>query len=137
VIYKNLKTSNIVVASKEKFLVKVIGFEDLSELCRDSEIDISYQAPETFREDYVWNQSADIWSAVVVLFELETGIHPFRAETRRKTIENIREHNFEEIDEWNELNEDTRILIAKMLEMYPKMRLPAKLCLKSRYFKSI
>ena len=72
--------------------MKLIGYEDLSEMFFEKEEDLSYRAPETFRDNYEWNEVADVWSAGVVLFELCVGVHPFKGETKNKTVENIKQH---------------------------------------------
>jgi len=65
--------------------------------------------------------SVDWWGVGAVLFEMLAGIPPFNGETVKHTIENIKRNT---IVNWTEqLEEDAKDLIRKLLEKIPERRL--------------
>ena len=81
----------------------------------------SYLAPEMIRNEG-YDESVDMWGCGVLLYEMLTGTHPFKARTDRETVRRIlrAEMLFPGV-----LSSDSRELIGKLCRRLPQWRLKA------------
>ncbi|KAL8171834.1 hypothetical protein V2J09_023638 [Rumex salicifolius] len=83
-----------------------------------------YTAPEVLKNKY--GPEADVWSAGVILYILLTGIPPFWADSNKEIFRKILKEPVNlEPQLWEEISDDAKDLVCKMLEKDPKKRLPA------------
>jgi serine/threonine protein kinase len=93
IIHRDIKPENIMVDSKNRIkvtdfgLAKLIGTSDLTKI-RSALGTLTYMSPEQIQYRQVDHRS-DIFSFGVVLYEMLTGLHPFRCENESDTIHAI------------------------------------------------
>ena len=82
----------------------------------------AYLAPEIIQDMGYRNFSADIWSLGVLLFSLVTGNMPFKANSLDSLQKKIMKGEFE-YPLKNDLSEDLKDLLERMLEINPNKRI--------------
>lgn len=83
---------------------------------------IPYMSPEQTREDRVDHQT-DVWSLGVVLYEMLTGVRPFRGETAADLVHAIRHESLEPIGRQNVNVPDVIIrVVERCLKKDPEQR---------------
>lgn len=95
---------------------------------------VAFSAPEIFVEKY-YDEKVDIWSAGIVLYMLLSGEQPFNSDNVAKLVHMIttQEITFNQ-ESWQEVSENAKSLIKKMLNKYPEDRPSAEECLKEDWF---
>ncbi|CAK9066075.1 unnamed protein product [Durusdinium trenchii] len=87
-----------------------------------------YVAPEVLCGRY--DERCDVWSIGVVSFVLCTGHHPFafsNADTAKVVLQRIKSNDMDPADtHWNEVHEEARELVFKMMQRDPEERPRAK-----------
>ena len=85
-----------------------------------------YVAPEIVnREPY--DSKCDMWSLGVILYNLMSGYRPFDGNNRAKVFDNIKNLKYHfNYPEFNEVSEEVKDLIKKLLVLNPTERLSAK-----------
>ncbi|XP_047341523.1 calcium-dependent protein kinase 17-like isoform X2 [Impatiens glandulifera] len=93
-----------------------------------------YIAPEVLAGGY--NQSADVWSAGVILYILLSGIPPFWGKTKSKIFDSVRAANLRfPSDPWSRVSASAKDLITGMLLIDPSKRLTASQVLSHSWIK--
>lgn len=87
-----------------------------------------YVAPEVLLGRY--DERCDVWSIGVVSFVLCTGHHPFafsNADTAKVVLQRIKANEMDARDaQWNEVHDEARDLVFKMMQRDPEERPRAK-----------
>ena len=128
IIHRDVKLRNIIFASKDTNVIKLIDFGAAEIITKANEEEITkivgtqkYLAPEVFnRRGY--NTLVDVWSAGVVLYTLLTGAEPFTGHGPA-LVEKIQE-GLGEIP--RSISSEARDLLRKTLERKAEKRLTAE-----------
>ena len=71
-----------------------------------------------------YDEKCDIWSCGVILYILLCGYPPFNGDNDEEIFENIRKGTFYfPSPEWDNISEQAKVLIKKMLRYDPKKRI--------------
>ncbi|CAD8134409.1 unnamed protein product [Paramecium octaurelia] len=93
-----------------------------------------YLAPEVIEGKY--NEKCDVWSLGILLFHLLCGYPPFYGKNRADLYENIQYQNLIfDRRHWNNVSDEAKDLIKKMLNKNPNIRPSAKDCLRHLWFR--
>ncbi|CDW82279.1 protein kinase domain containing protein [Stylonychia lemnae] len=126
ICHRDIKPSNILVLNnKEK--IKLTDF-NISKLCKNKNFQMlthtgteSFSAPEMFSSE-VYNEKIDLWSAGCVLYTMLAGYQP-----ANKLYKMIKEGIYDlEGETWQDISENAKDLIKKLLTVDPEQRLSAK-----------
>lgn len=118
--------------------VKVCDFEISRVILEGTEIreilgTPEYVAPEILHYEPI-TLAADMWSLGVTTYVLLTGFSPFGGETDQETFFNISQAQLDFPDElFEDISEDAKDFVRKLLVRDPKARLTAKECLRHRW----
>jgi len=133
VIHRDLKPGNIKITPEGKVkvldfgLAKTVGGEPSEKLSTTTEPGKiigtpAYMSPEQARGNPT-DERSDIWSFACVLYEMLTGMVPFKGETVSDTIANI----LDRVPDWDALPKSTpaniQVLLRRCLEKDPRRRL--------------
>ena len=136
IAHRDIKPENIIVIEeKDKIFIKIVDF-GLSTLNSDSFSDvicgsIYYIAPEILLNEKYIGSIADIWSAGVIFFTLLADRLPFENDNINILREKIINANYMlPLD----IDNDAALLVSKMLNPIPSLRITASEALKSSYF---
>lgn len=94
-----------------------------------------FVAPEILlREPY--DQQADMWSVGVIIFSLLSGQLPFTGKRHLDLFKSIIAGDFTFNEEWEEISDDAKDLISKLLVTDPDKRYTAKDALASKWIRA-
>jgi calcium-dependent protein kinase len=137
IVHRDLKPENILLDTKKNNIIKIIDwgtarfFEKNKKMNKVSGTPY-YIAPEVLFEKY--DEKCDIWSCGVIMYILLCGYPPFNGETDNEILNKIKtgKYVFPE-EEWDNISDEGKDLIAKMLEFNPSTRYSASECLSHRW----
>ena len=118
-IYRDLKPENILIGKDGHIKLSDFGFsklvteEKVYTICGTP----SYEAPEIFKKKG-YDKMVDWWSFGVIMFEMLAGYRPFEIEKRE-----INDSLYENIIWCDDIKEDAKDLISKLLVIEPTMRI--------------
>jgi calcium-dependent protein kinase len=143
IIHRDLKPENILIERKidNKYSIKIIDFgtAKLHEKNKNEKKVIGssyYIAPEVLYESY--NYKCDLWSCGVILYILLSGKAPFSDKSDTIILEKIKLGKYNmNLKEFNDISEESKDLISKLLEKNPKKRLNASEALNHEWFKKL
>jgi len=143
IIHRDLKPENILIERLDgkKYFIKIIDFgtAKIYEKNKNEKKVIGssyYIAPEVLTESY--NQKCDLWSCGVILYILLSGKPPFAGKSDDVILEKIRIGKYNmQIKEFDNISNEAKDLIQKLLEKNPKKRLSAQEALKHNWFKNL
>lgn len=93
-----------------------------------------YIAPEVLKKKY--DEKCDIWSCGVILFILLCGYPPFNGTNDKGIMEKVAKGVFSfDGEEWQQISQEAKSLIKKMLEYDPNKRLNAEQCYNDPWLK--
>jgi calcium-dependent protein kinase len=93
-----------------------------------------YIAPEVLKNNY--NEKCDLWSCGVILYILLCGSPPFYGENEDEIFTKILFWNYSfKQSIWEDISNEAKDLINKLLELNPIKRLSAKEALEHKWFK--
>ena len=140
IVHRDLKPENILLEDKSRNLeIKIVDWgyaTQMKQRERLHEMDgISYYiAPEVLEGDY--DEKCDIWSCGVILYILLCGYPPFYGDTDEDIYKQVLkgEYDFPK-EEWQNVSEEAKNLIKKMIEKDPTKRISALEALQDDWFK--
>jgi calcium-dependent protein kinase len=143
IIHRDLKPENILIESKNEkyidyFKIKIIDFGTCelfqSKMLKEQIGTSFYIAPEVLKNNY--NEKCDLWSCGVILYILLCGSPPFYGEDEDEIFTKILFWNYSfKQSIWEDISNEAKDLINKLLELNPKKRLSAKEALEHKWFK--
>ncbi|KAF6209017.1 hypothetical protein GE061_014760 [Apolygus lucorum] len=93
-----------------------------------------YVAPEVLNYESI-SLATDMWSVGVLLYVLLTGCSPFGGDTKQETFCNISQCRLDFPDDlFDEISEEAKNLMTKLMVKNPSERLTAKQCLEHAWF---
>ena len=140
IVHRDLKPENILMEDTSSNLtIKIVDWgcaTQMKQRERLHEMDgISYYiAPEVLEGDY--DEKCDIWSCGVILYILLCGYAPFYGENDKEIYNQVLkgEYDFPK-EEWQNVSEEAKNLVQKMLEKDTKKRITALDALQDKWFK--
>ncbi|XP_008487758.1 phosphorylase b kinase gamma catalytic chain, skeletal muscle/heart isoform isoform X2 [Diaphorina citri] len=143
VVHRDLKPENILLDDQMNVKLTDFGFarvlkkgEKLMDLCGTP----GYLAPEVLRanmfEDATgYGQAVDVWACGVIMYTLLVGCPPFWHRKQMVMLRNIMEGKYSfSSPEWNDISEDPKDLIRKLLIVTPEDRYSVKEALNHSFF---
>jgi len=138
IAHRDLKPENLLSAGDdEQEVIKIADFgfsknfgeEKLMTSCGSP----GYVAPEVLTcESY--DKAVDMWSVGVIIYILLCGYPPFYADNAPALFKKIMDVKYDFDDpSWDEVSEDAKNLIRRLLVKDPKERLTAKQCLEHKW----
>ena len=131
IVHRDIKPENFLLfpAANDRITVKLCDFglaieaeEPLTEICGSP----SYVAPEILHM-HNYGLPVDIWSCGVVIYILLCQFPPFRGETNKELFRKIKNGKYEYVSPyWDDITENAKDIVSKMLEINPDRRLTAK-----------
>ena len=146
IIHRDLKPENILLeeeeeAKKEYFTIKVIDFGTSGQIKKGQKYKQTigtpfYMAPEVLKNQY--NEKCDLWSCGVILYAMLCGDPPFYSEDENEIYNLIltTEVQFNQ-EEWQNISDDAKDLIQKLLTKNYKNRLSAVEALQHPWIQNI
>jgi calcium-dependent protein kinase len=137
IVHRDLKPENVLLDTKKNNIIKIIDwgtarfFEKNKKMNKVSGTPY-YIAPEVLFEKY--DEKCDIWSCGVIMYILLCGYPPFNGETDNEILNKIKtgKYVFPE-EEWDNISDEAKDLISKMLEFNPSTRYSAGDCLNHKW----
>jgi len=144
VAHRDLKPENILYFDEERTIVKLMDF-GLAKILDEDDITIMtrcgtlhYVAPEVLSKSGSYTHMVDMWSLGVVLYVLLCGYLPFYHDDRHFTAKLIRLGRYEyDPEEWEEISDEAKDLIDKLICLNVHERLEAKEVLEHPWMKGI
>ncbi|XP_059642577.1 calcium-dependent protein kinase 26-like [Cornus florida] len=131
IVHRDLKPENILLATKSfSSPIKLADFGLATYIKPGQNLNGTvgspfYIAPEVLAGSY--DQSADVWSAGVILYILLSGMPPFWGKTKSKIFDAVRVADLQFPSEpWDHISATAKDLITRMLGVDPSKRLTAK-----------
>jgi len=130
--HRNLNPSNLLFQTKDPIEKNTLKIIDFSSSCKFSKGKLLttkagtpyYVAPEVLAG--IYNQSADLWSCGVIMYVLLCGYPPFRGETDKDTMIQVRlGHLTFKAEDWKYVSDDAKNLIRMLLKEEPGVRFTA------------
>merc|ERR1712226_1759799 len=135
IVHLDLKPENILCKSKQSHQVKIIDFGLARKLEPGKDIRILFGTPEFVSPEVISYEPvstvSDMWSVGVVCYVLLSGLSPFMGEADVETFANITGLCYDFEDEaFDNISEDAKDFIQKLLVTDQRKRLKALECLK-------
>ena len=135
IIHRDLKPENVLIESEEEarkefFTVKLIDFGTCDKMKKGQNFNLQvgtpyYTAPEVLKNNY--NEKCDLWSCGVMMYLMLCGKQPFEGDSDDEIYEKIRLCKIDFNDEeWDNISNDAKDLIKKLLIKDPHKRYSAR-----------
>ena len=140
IVHRDLKPENILMEDKSHNLtIKIVDWGCATQIKQKERLHETdgtsyYIAPEVLKGDY--DEKCDIWSCGVILYILLCGYTPFFGEKDEEIYEQVLkgEYDFPK-EEWDNVSQEAKNLIKKMIEKDPAKRISALEALQDDWFK--
>lgn len=132
IVHRDIKPENILLETKSTgdLFIKLIDFGTANFCDKDTRFTLKvgtpyYIAPEVLKNDY--NYKCDVWSAGIIMYILLSGTPPFEGKNDEEILDKVRlgKYTFS-TSNWNNISEEAKDLIEKLLRMDPKKRFEAE-----------
>lgn len=139
IAHRDLKPENILLSNQASNTVKIADFGLSKDFTGDSVMSTccgspSYVAPEIL-EQGEYSNACDIWSIGVILYVLLSGYLPFYGNTQEELFDKILTASFSFNNKcWDDVSEQAKDLVSRMLTLKPEDRPSAEECLKHPWF---
>ena len=135
IVHLDLKPENILCKSKKSHQIKIIDFGLTRKLKPGEDVRILFGTPEFVSPEVISYEpvsaASDMWSVGVVCYVLLSGLSPFMGDSDVETFSNITGMCFDFEDEaFDNISEDAKDFILKLLVKDQRKRLKALECLK-------
>ena len=136
IIHRDIKPENILIGDDNKIKLcdfgwaKELTLENRSTFCGT----VEYMAPEIV-ENENYDYRVDIWSLGILLYELLYGHSPFKANSTKNVILNIKHHELTYDDKNKNVSHSCKDLIKKLLNSNPQKRYKIKDILEHPFIK--
>ena len=145
IVHRDLKPENLLLEYANKTfaegnIVKVIDFGtsveyDPTEKLKARLGTAYYIAPEVLRGEY--DEKCDIWSCGVILYIFLCGYPPFNGQNDQEIFQRIKKGKFTfPSPEWDNVSQQAKDLVQKMLCFEPKQRISAKQALEDPWIQN-
>jgi calcium-dependent protein kinase len=138
IMHRDIKPENIVFETNDPdSILKIIDFGTAKFLNKKKykrkKGTTYYMSPQVFDADYT--EKCDVWSAGIIFCILLTGVHPFYCESEQDMMEKIRNLPIQfKGNAWNSVSNQTKAIIASMLEKKEQNRASAEELLQNKSF---
>ncbi|XP_051872923.1 myosin light chain kinase 2, skeletal/cardiac muscle [Pristis pectinata] len=142
ILHLDLKPENILCVNREANQVKIIDFGLARRYKPREKLKINFGtpeflAPEVVNYDFV-SFPTDMWSLGVIAYMLLSGLSPFLGEDDNETLNNILACKWDLDDaEFENVSEDAKEFISKLLIKEKSARISAAQCLKQPWLNNI
>uniref|UniRef100_UPI00398EEFA1 myosin light chain kinase 2, skeletal/cardiac muscle-like isoform X3 n=1 Tax=Pristiophorus japonicus TaxID=55135 RepID=UPI00398EEFA1 len=142
ILHLDLKPENILCVNREANQVKIIDFGLARRYKPREKLKINFGtpeflAPEVVNYDFV-SFPTDMWSLGVIAYMLLSGLSPFLGEDDNETLNNILACKWDLDDaEFENVSEDAKEFISKLLIKEKGVRISAAQCLKQPWLNNI
>ena len=140
IVHRDLKPENILMDNDtDDLTIKLIDWgcaQTIKSAKQSKQADGTayYIAPEVLKGEY--DEKCDIWACGVIFYILLCGYPPFNGETDDEIYEAILSGKFQFPEEdWDQVSQDAKDLIKKMLTKDPKKRISALYSMQDVWFK--
>ena len=145
IVHRDLKLENLLLAGKDDITTIKIADFGLAKRAMNGYMETvcgtpQYVAPEVIKPvpGVVYGPECDLWSCGVVLFTILAGYPPFYNENTPALFRQIRKGAFSFDDPvWDEVSDDAKDLIRKLLTVSPEDRITTEGCLKHKWCRSV
>merc|ERR1712113_659563 len=96
---------------------------------------VEYMAPEAI--DGEFSSASDLWSCGVIAFAMMSGYLPFRGESDEVEVEVCRGAFFFNPLDWEQISDDAKDLIRRLLKRRPSQRCTAANALQDKWFEML
>ena len=138
IVHRDLKPDNVMIDTDNDDAIKLIDFglaHHISQ-CNSTSDKIfgtpEYLAPEVIKGYY--NEKSDMWSIGVMLFVMLSGRPPFGGDedcSDKEVLEKVQRGEYELLEEdWEDISEEAKDLVVKLLELKPDDRISASEAIK-------
>lgn len=140
IVHRDLKPENIMLESRNNgnLSIKIIDFGTSNYCNGEKKLSLKvgtpyYIAPEVLKGMYT--DKCDIWSIGVIMYILLSGSPPFYGYDDRSILRKVKEGKYNlNIPEFENISQEAKDLISKMLTYNPDERITAKEALKHPWF---
>ena len=140
IVHRDLKPENILMDNDtDDLTIKLIDWgcaQTIKSAKQSKQADGTtyYIAPEVLKGEY--DEKCDIWACGVIFYILLCGYPPFNGETDDEIYEAVLSGKFQFPEEdWDQVSQDAKDLIKKMLTKDPKKRISALYSMQDVWFK--
>ena len=142
IVHRDLKPENILLDTNEDgdLDIKLIDFGTANYWKNKDDLSLNigtpyYIAPEIITKRYT--NKCDLWSCGVILYVLLTGIPPFTGKDESEILKKVMTEKIKlDTEDWNDISEEAKSLISKLLNRNPDERISAENALQEPWIKN-
>ncbi|KAJ1526052.1 hypothetical protein ONE63_009219 [Megalurothrips usitatus] len=140
ILHLDLKPENILCLTKTGNRIKIIDFGLARRYEPGKKLQVLFGTPEFVAPEVVnfdpIGFNTDMWSIGVICYVLLSGLSPFMGDTDIETMANVTVANYDFDDEvFEEISEDAKDFISKLLVKEKEKRMCAEACLHHRWLR--
>ena len=134
IVHRDLKPENMMMTNNNDLEIKLIDFGTATFLKKGYYLNKKtgspyYVAPEILKGHYGFE--CDLWSCGIILYILLVGYPPFDGRNNNEIFQKILKSDYKlNGDDWNNISNDAKDLLKKLLQKKPNKRITAQEALK-------